>query len=184
MFTKIKYNKLTDDALIRLIANDDHAAFEFIYNRFWQKLFTLAVYKTGDRQDAEEIIQDVFISIWGRRHELRIEYLEAYLTKAVNLKLIDRLRKKIKAHTKVDIESISLPTEIIDYLTVEDFTAQIEASLNILSAKTKEVYCLSRNEGKSQKEIALHLGVTEKAVEYHITKALKQLKQDLENYLK
>ena len=170
--------------MIRLVTNGDHAAFEAIYDRFWQKLFTLAVYKTADREDAEEIIQDVFISIWDRRHELRIDYLEAYLTRAVNLKLIDRLRKKIKAHTKVDIESISIPTEIIDYLTVEDFTTQIAASLNKLSEKTKEVYYLSRNEEKSQKEIALHLGLTEKAVEYHITKALKQLKQDLENYLK
>lgn len=184
IFTKIKYDGLSDQELIRLVANDDHAAFKAMYDKFWQKLFTLAVYKTGDREDAEEIIQDIFISIWNRRHELRIEFLEAYLTRAVNLKLIDRLRKKIKVYTKIDLESISISTEIIDYLTVEDFTMQVEASLNKLSAKTQEVYDLSRNQEKSQKEIAEYLHLTEKAVEYHITKALKQLKLDLESYLK
>lgn len=184
IFTKKRYEKLSDEELIRLLADDDHAAFKTIYNKFWQKLFTLAVYKTGDREDAEEIIQDIFISIWNRRQELNIDFLEAYLTKAVNLKLIDRLRKKIKAHTKIDIETISISTEIIDYLTVEDFSMQVEASLNKLSAKTQEVYDLSRNQGKSQKEIAEYLNLTEKAVEYHITKALKQLKLDLESYLK
>jgi RNA polymerase sigma-70 factor (ECF subfamily) len=184
IFTRIKYDRLSDDELIHLVIIGDHAAFETIYDKFWQKLFTLAVYKTGDREDAEEIIQDIFISIWNRRRELDIEFLEAYLTRAVNLKLIDRLRKKIKAHTKIDIETISISTEIIDYLTVEDFEMQVEASLNKLSVKTKEVYDLSRNQGKSQKEIAAYLNSTEKAIEYHITKALKQLKLDLEHFLK
>ncbi len=183
-FKNKRYANLTDDELLGLIATNDHAAFQAIYDRFWQKLFTLAVYKTGDREDAEEIIQDIFISLWNRRSELNIEFLEAYLTKAVKLKLIDRLRQKIKSHTKIDLDTISISTEIIDYLTIEDFTAQVEESLRKLSTKTREVYDLSRNHEKSQKEIAEYLNLTEKAVEYHITKALKQLKLDLAHFLK
>ncbi len=184
IFKESRYKQLTDSELLRLIAGDDHAAFETIYDRYWQKLLTLAIYKSNDREDAEEIIQDIFISIWNRRIELEINNLEAYLTQAVKLKLIDRLRKKVKEKTKIDIGSILISTEIIDYLTVDDFAKQVEISLKKLPRKTCEVYELSRNQQKTQKEIAELANLTSKAVEYHITKALKQLKFDLENYLK
>ncbi|MFB0945224.1 MAG: RNA polymerase sigma-70 factor (family 1), partial [Oceanospirillaceae bacterium] len=184
IFKKSRYKQLTDSELLRLTADDNHAAFKVIYNKYWQKLLTLAIYKTNDREDAEEIIQDIFVSVWNRRSELEVGNLEAYLVTAVKMKLIDRLRKKIKEHTKIDIESISISTEIIDYLTVEEFTSQVDLSLKKLSAKTQEVYELSRKQEKSQKEIAELMNLTPKAVEYHITKALKQLKLDLESYLK
>jgi RNA polymerase sigma-70 factor (ECF subfamily) len=184
IFKKIRYKQLADCELLRLTADDNHAAFKTIYNKYWQKLLTLAIYKTNDREDAEEIIQDIFISIWNRRSELEVKNLEAYLMMAVKMKLIDRLRKKVKERTKIDIESISISTEIIDYLTVEDFTTQVELSLQKLPSKTQEIYELSRNQAKSQKEIAESMKLTPKAVEYHITKALKQLKLDLESYLK
>lgn len=184
IFKKTRYKKLTDNELLQLIANDDHEAFKVIYVKYWQKLVTLAIYKTNDREDAEEIIQDVFVSIWNRRKVIYIENLEAYLVTAIKMKLIDRLRKKIKEYTKIDIESITVSTEIIDYLTIEDFTTQVEFSLKKLSAKTQEVYELSRIQQKSQKEIADLINLTPKAVEYHITKALKQLKLDLEEFLK
>lgn len=184
IFNKTRYKKLTDNELLQLITCDDHEAFKVIYDKYWQKLLTLAIYKTNDREDAEEIIQDIFVSIWNRRGELTVENLEAYLVTSVKMKLIDRLRKKIKERTKIDIESISVSTEIIDYLTIEDFTTQVELSLKKLSTKTQEVYELSRNQQKSQKEIADLINLTPKAVEYHITKALKQLKLDLEEFLK
>lgn len=65
----------------------------------------------------------------------------------------------------------------------EDIQNIIENTLDSLGGRTKDVFCLSRFQGLSNQEIAERLGISEKTVEYHITRALKQLRLSLKDYL-
>jgi len=58
---------LSDIQLIGLLRSEDRHAFSEIYTRYWEKLFTVAANKTGKPEKAEEVVQDIFISLWQRR---------------------------------------------------------------------------------------------------------------------
>ena len=74
------YKKLSDAELTDLIRSEDRHAFTEIYNRYWKKLFTTAANKIDDLHEAEDIVQQIFITIWNRRTQLEIKTtLGAYL---------------------------------------------------------------------------------------------------------
>lgn len=68
------YTQYTDTELLGLLRNDDNSAFDAIYQRYWEKLFAVANNRLQNRMEGEEVVQDVFFSIWRRRAELDIEH--------------------------------------------------------------------------------------------------------------
>jgi RNA polymerase sigma-70 factor (ECF subfamily) len=78
-----------EQGLLLLLHNNNEAAFTEIYNRFWYKLFCIAVNKLKNLNEAEELVQDIFVALWTRRHLQEIESLEAYLATAVKYKVIN-----------------------------------------------------------------------------------------------
>jgi RNA polymerase sigma-70 factor (ECF subfamily) len=79
----MKYNKLTDEQLVNLIIEDNKYAFEEVYHRYWYKLFGVAYHEIGTREEAEELVHDLFESLWNRRHQLNIRMLSAYLVVSI-----------------------------------------------------------------------------------------------------
>jgi DNA-directed RNA polymerase specialized sigma24 family protein len=65
----MKYNLLNDDQLVELLKKDNKCAFEEIYNRYWYKLYGIAYHQTGTKEEAEELVHDLFESIWLKRHQ-------------------------------------------------------------------------------------------------------------------
>ncbi len=66
------YVSYSDIELLDLIRLGDKMAFSEIYSRYWKKVFTVACNKIGHLEDAEEIVQDIFISLWDRRESILI----------------------------------------------------------------------------------------------------------------
>src|SRR5690606_20425787 len=74
----------SDEELIELIRDGDEIAFSTLYNRYWDKLYSIAYNRLYDEMEAEEVIQELFLSIWNRRQQLEIRStLSGYLSVSV-----------------------------------------------------------------------------------------------------
>ena len=86
---------VTDIDLVNSMSEGDESAFQEIYRRYWYKLYTVANRKSGSEEDAEEIVQDIFISLWNRRDSIQITTtLNAYLAVSVKYRVIKILAKR------------------------------------------------------------------------------------------
>jgi RNA polymerase sigma-70 factor (family 1) len=175
---------LSDETLIDLIGDGEEDAFTEIYNRYWKRMLTVAIHKTnGNVEEAEEIIQDIFVSLWKRRDELVLSSnLESYLAASVKYRVIKSLAKKdlrrrYESENRDELSLLDNSTQ--DWLDFEEMRGRLEALVTALPEKCQLVYRMSREDGYSQKEIAQKLDISEKTVEAHLGKALKSLRKGL-----
>ena len=122
-------------------------------------------------------MQDVFLSLWKRREGLVLKHeLSTYLWIAVKYQVINRLDKRYARRnfqTTELVDEISVPSPEV-YLLEKELMKRIEATVTQLPEKCRVIYRMSREEGKSNKEIAAELNLSEKTVEGHVTRALKR----------
>ncbi|MHA4847292.1 RNA polymerase sigma factor [Flavitalea antarctica] len=181
----MSYQHLTDDALVNLLTRSDEKAFEEIYLRHWQRVFRFALGKISTQEIVEDICHDVFLSVWQRRSRVEIGNLEAYLIQAVKYSVINYYKSRVSDEKHLGVYAKTIPgdrNETEDALYFNSLQQAWLAALDALPEKTKTVFQFSRIDHLSNREIAGKLQLTEKAVEYHITKALRQLKGDLKDF--
>lgn len=177
------YHTYSDEQLLALLKEGDQLAFEQIYSRYWKKLFSLSFHKLQSKHDAEDILHDIFTSIWLRRSSLDINSLEAYLAVAVKYKILEYFNKTIH-HTPVSAEShedlaTTLPS---DQLDARILASLLSEKIQQLPEKCRIVFEQSRLEGKSNPEIARDLNISRKTVEKHISTALRQLRLNMKDF--
>lgn len=169
-----------DKRYIAAIKNGDKKAFAQVYEHYWKKLLTISFQHTKDKEMAEEIVQDVFISLWQRRDNLEIEHLSSYLATAVKFstfKMLHRTRRQEMIRDAVlPKDDHQLDEEVIDARFLQEY---VDGIVEKLPERCKLVFQLSRKEQKSHQEIAEELHISEKAVEANITRALKTLRINL-----
>lgn len=179
------YAEYTDSDLINILTQGGHAAFTEIYRRYWKRLFYIAAKKLHDPAEAEEIVQQIFVSLWNRREKLKINTtLHAYLAVSVKYRVIKALDKQY--HQQKYAESLTsnlIDDSTQDWLDFLDLKDILEKSISELPEKCKLVFRMSREEHMSQKEIATTLDISEKTVEAHLGKAIKSLRQKLNRFL-
>ncbi|WP_448702444.1 RNA polymerase sigma-70 factor [Mucilaginibacter sp. AW1-3] len=181
------YAKLSEVELVELLREDELNAFKEIYKRYWKKLYGSAYKRLKNKELSEEIVQELFTTLWFKRQSIHINHgVSAYLYSSVMHHVIDHFRKesvreKYREAFKVIHNDLDNSTE--EAILLKDLTDTIELEINLLPDKCRSVYTLSRKEHKSNKEIALYLGISEKTVENHLTKALKRLQLGLGHYL-
>lgn len=157
---------------------------------YWGRLYKFALTFVLDQEAAKEIVQDVFLAVWGKRDTFNDDLnLAQYLLKSVKNKSFNYLRD-LKLDT-ISVDSLEhddiyrrsnlyvLEDHVLEELFVQDLEDLIQRSLQKVSQQTQEIFQLSRQENKSNKEIAQIMHLSEKAVEYHISKVIKQIKSDL-----
>lgn len=177
--------QLDDERLVVLLQEGKITAFEEIYRRYWYKLFAIAYHQTGVREESEELVQEVFLNVWNRRSEVIIRHLALYLTVAIKNQVYDYFKSQIsyrKYKEYLIFQEIHQYFETDEIVNFDDLSAAVEKVLSRLPEKSAEVFKRSRFENQSVREIAQGLNLSEKAVEYHITKSLKYLKENLKAY--
>lgn len=176
------YRQYTDDQLIVALKVSSREAFAEIYNRYWSLLYRLAYQKLRSRETAEELVQDLFVSIWTKRHQSIIRELRPYLLTALRFSIINHI-ESLRIHERFVIYYESFlnqtDTDPTDELALQDLTDAVERSLQTLPEKSQQVFRMSRFEYMTIPEIASRLDLSEKAVEYHLTRALKAVRENL-----
>ena len=192
----MKFKKFTDNHLTDLLrgtpgnvpASLQEHAFEEIYNRYWRMLFQVAWQKTEDRDVAEELVQDLFVRLWERRSDLRItSSLTNYLHTAIRYRIINFIRNQMRSsrHLALIKNDISEPGEnkVEADLRLRELDASLQASIEKLPVKSRTIFELSRAKHFSNKQIAGKLNISEKTVEYHLTKSLRLLRVYLKDFV-
>ncbi len=151
------------------------------------QLYRLALRITLNSQDAEDIVQETLIKIWNRRENWdKIESLEAYSLKICRNFALDHLRKKkqdvltIEAAEKNGTAETIGTSETTDQILQRDKIRMVQNLINSLPEKQKTVLQLRDFEGKSYKEIALILGISEEQVKVNIFRARQTIKSKYE----
>ncbi|HVF96256.1 MAG TPA: sigma-70 family RNA polymerase sigma factor [Flavisolibacter sp.] len=181
----MSYKHLTDAVLVDRLTQSDERAFEEIYLRYWQRVFRIAFGRIGEQVVVEDICHEVFLSLWQRRIQLQINNLEAYLTQAAKYAVINVYKASVRDETHLAKYAQTLSnthSDAEDSVFLNSLQQAWVTALDALPGKTKAVFQFSRIDHLSNREIAEKLELTEKAVEYHITKALKHLKVSLKDF--
>lgn len=182
----MELNSLPDEILLIRLRSGDEAAFRVIYERYWKKLYCVARRKIESLDAVEELVQDIFLKLWERRRELRIEQLDAYLFTAVRYATINHIKSTLIHERYVDYAYVHLPegsSTTEDQMDLEELIEAVDKQLNDLPEKTSQIFRLNRLECKSIKEISAQLQVPERTVEYHLSQAIKALRVYLRDYI-
>jgi RNA polymerase sigma-70 factor (family 1) len=182
----MEYHLLSDELLVRLMRVDDSDAFNEIYKRYWKPLFESARYKTKSDEIAEELLQNLFLNLWEKRAAQQIENLGAYLFTILKYQIVNHYRALFLAEKYADFAQArreGYEHEADVDVNIQDIVAIFEKVLQQLPEKTSRVFHMSRLEHKTTREIATALELPERTVEYHITQSLKQLRQQLRDFL-
>lgn len=182
----MEYHLLSDELLVKLLKVGDAGAFSEIYQRYWKILFQSAQHKLQSEVIIEEILQNLFLKLWERRHTIEIIKLDSYLFKATKYQIIDFHRTQFMADKFANFtlskeQQFEITPE--QTLSISEITNILDHVFTILPEKTSMIFNLSRIEQKTTKEISKLLEIPERTVEYHITQSLKLLRKHLKDYL-
>ncbi len=179
------YAALPDAMLGRLLFTGDAKAYEAIYQRHWRSLFSMAYWKTNSQVASEEMVQELFMKLWENRQKTLIENPEAYLKTALKYSVIAFIKAKlVNARAELGEASEQAADQLADTgVGLAELSVALENALNMLPDKTRLIFQMNRFEHRSISEIATQLGLTDRAVEYHITQSLRLLRFQLKDYL-
>lgn len=166
------------------LQKDGEKAFEELYRTYWYKLYCIARKQTTSPHDAEELVQSLFEKIWKDRATISPNNWGPFLAISLRNLIIDFHRRQALQRKFLQNYQPSTPISAAEEeLHKDQLQAIINNHLQELPQKTQHIFKLSRFEHKSVKEIAGSMQLTEKAVEYHITKSIKLLRHYLREHL-
>jgi len=181
--------------MIESIRSGDIKSFEIVFKTYYNRL---CIYANGYIHDSEQvklIVNDVFINLWEKRTDLRIEISpDGYLYKSVRNHCINYLQRE-----KKKTEMISSDLDIIlsdenasyhpvsddypmDLLLVGELDEKIKKVVETLPPQCREIFILSRIENYSNEEIAKKLNLSVGAVKSQIFRSLTKLRKELSDY--
>ena len=178
------YKAYSDEGLLKLLRQQELGAFDEIYMRYWKKLYSAAYKRVQSREVSEELVQDIFTSLWANREILKVEVLSAYLFSAIKYKVINHLEKELSRKLYQDVQLTVTPVEnsTEDAVYLNELNQALEKEIQKLPPKRQEIFKLSRQHHLSIKQVASHLGISEKTAENQLGKALKVLKINLKHF--
>lgn len=166
------------------VKSGDAEAFEMLFKKYYPQLCILSRRYTNNMNDAREVVQKLFIYLWENRDELTVNFsFRSYLYRAVKYNSIRYIENDKKAGIRMDvIPETDQSREFFDHIEYAELQGKILETINNLPDQCKNVFMLSRFEQLKYAEIAAKLNLSVKTVESHITKALRILHENLNDY--
>lgn len=169
--------------------------FDSIYINNFSRLFLFAKEYVLFDEEAENIVQDIFLMLWEKRDALRVDVsLTAYLFTLVKNKCIDFLRHQMveqmysenvkhEYNEELNVKLFALESFDHNFSSEEDIETLLRNAIDKLPKRCRLIFIKSRIEGKKYKEIAEELNLSVNTVEGQISIALKKLREELKDYL-
>src|SRR5688572_12553715 len=167
---------LSDSNLWNAIRNNDQLAFNQLFDKYW-----VQVYKTGlkylkDKTASQEIVHDIFLSLWNRRHDLEINSFPAFLLTATRYQIYTRKKQHRVFYSDEFPADIVTANNADNRIRQSELYDQLQRVIVQLPARCQEIFRLSRFEYLSNEEIAQKLGISKRTVENQLTLALRYVR--------
>ena len=181
------YTTTSDFELLDFMRSGDHGAFEELYDRYKVALYLHAKRMLQDEDETKDVIQEVFTTLWHKKDELFISSsVKSYLYSAVRNKVLN-----ILAHQKFEVKYLNSLQQVINLgeMSLEESLMEreliniIEREVDLLPAKMREVFVMSRRDHLSHKEIADKLNISDKTVKKQIGNAIKILRPKISVFI-
>lgn len=174
------YQNLSEELLLARCGNDDAAAFREIYHRYKEFVYAVVAARLDDKDDAKDIVQDIFTNLWASRGELpNLKDLKPYLYVLGRNQVISAYRRKnvrIKGEAYLVQQFTESERSAEDHRLAKELNNTIDHIILQLPETMRHCYTLSKKEGKRNGEIAGILNISEKTVRNNVSEALKRLK--------
>ena len=180
------------EALWKKVQQGDLSAFEALYGEFFPGLCQYAFQLLNDRFLAEEITQDIFLKLWETRHQVFSQghSLKGYLYSITHNQCMNILKKSRTQKRSFSrllssdewtyiSERYGFDEYLIEKIEVEETVALIEQIVEQLPDQCREIFRLSRDEEKSNKEIAQQMGLSESTVRVQLYRAIQKIQNAL-----
>lgn len=180
MMHQEKVNHSTEIQLLIALKSGDRHAFEKIYQTYSPRIYLNILKMVKSADDAQEILQDVFIKVWEKRELIDPrQAFKAYLFQISRFTVYNFIRKvnldkKLKAY--LAHENSELYTHIEETIAYRESDQFILEAIEALPPQRKQIYKLCKLEGKSYLEVSKLLGISSATINDHIVKATKFLK--------
>ena len=177
---------MDDRELLERVRAGDEAAYDTVFRAWYAPLVRVAGALLKDTDAAEEVVQDVMVELWRRRHVMDAGItLRAYLLRAVRNRSLNHLRHlKVRRDTTVEVEAMyDEPVSSDQPVVARELGEAVRIALDELPPRCREVFDLSRVQGLKYSEIAETLGISQKTVEAQMGKALRILRERLAQWL-
>lgn len=176
-------------------SNEEELAFARLYHNYYSSFVRFAESYVRSHDVAEDLVGDSILYYWENRSRLSADTnIPAYILTTLKHRCINHLEQQ---KTRLDIQQSIYDTQLwdiqsridsledtdADKLYSQEILALVEQGMGELPEKTRRIFYLSRFKNRSHKEIATHFQLSTKAVEFHISKALKTMRRLLKDYL-
>lgn len=180
---------------VDMAANSDIQSFNTLYNEYYLRFIRFAEGYLKDEAVAEDFVSEAFTAFWENRKNLSPDTKpQAYILTIVKNKCLNylqhlqtrqRIEKEIQDHAfwKLNLEISTLQACDPDFLFSKEIQHIIDITLNRLPQKTRRIFVLNRYEGLSYKDISEKMNLSVKTIEFHISKALAQLRLSLKDFI-
>lgn len=173
-----EYTPDIESKLLSLVAKGNHSAFAELFHCHRDKLYSFLLNLCGSQQQAEDIVQDIFLKIWTTREALTgIHHFQAYLFRMSHNHCINLLKRNAQEAAIV----LSFKTEFSsslteDHIQMRETTTLVRNAIDHLPVQQRLVFTMSREEGLNQQEISEKLHISVPTVKSHMTQALRSLR--------
>ncbi len=175
--------KNSDKLLVEKLKQGDEAAFADLFDKYSSKLYAVSRKLRMEHEEAEEVVQEVFLKIWRNRGSLNEELsFNAYILTIAKSIIIKSVRKKAYhiAYEKYALgSSQSFDNKTEDYVVLSDMEAFSKKCLEQLPPQQRQVFMMKTKDNFSIEEISAELNLSKRTVENHFYRASKQLKDQL-----
>ncbi len=172
---------ITDEILIVAIRDNDYISYNKLFVRYYSRLCLYVYSILMDKNDAEDVVQELFLHLWNNRKKIEIEEnVSRYLyTMAKNLTL-NHLRSQTNYRNLLEKQEKGLPYYEENTLESDEYRIALYDCINLLPVRSREVLLMHRIKGFKQKEIADKLNITVKTIKNQIWASLQKLRKCLE----
>ena len=161
----------------------DSSSFEELFRSYFTPLMVFARKILKDEDEAREVVQKVFISLWEKREEIDLKTsLKPYLFTSVHNRSLNVIRDR-KKFSEEEIPDVAGDWDVSAQIEAMELEQKIRKAIDSLPEKCKQIFELNRYEGLKYIEIASQLHISVKTVENQMSKALKILREKLAKYM-
>lgn len=176
-------SKRSIECLVQKLQMDEKSAVDDLFIYYYPRLYHFSKSILKIENGIDDLLQEVFVKIWINRHKIsNSNTFNAFIFTITKHEVLNLIRANLRDQTfrnELYLRSVAEEYHTENTLEFEEIKSGIEKIVASLPEKRKQVYCLSRNEGLSNREIAHQLNISEKTVEDHITHAIKKIKKTM-----